>query len=85
MVPSTKKSKPKSSDEGKKKKKTRRERSLFPIPEERKSKRRLLKLLKVLSSPKADDEVFAIAADPINVADTATTLTARLVTSPISV
>ena len=44
MVPSTKKSKSKPFDEGKKKKKTRRERSLSPIPEERRNKRRLLKL-----------------------------------------
>ena len=42
----------------------------------RRSKRRLLKLSKACTSPKADDEVSTIATDPINMADAATTLAA---------
>ena len=73
MVPSTKKSRIKPSNEGKKEKKIRKERSLSPIPKERRSKRRLLKLSEASISPRADDEVSVIAADPINVVDTTTT------------
>ena len=73
VVPSTKKSKSKPLKEGKKKK-YRRERSLYPIPKERRSKRRLMKLVEESSSSSmAEDGVSAIAADPINMADTATT------------
>ena len=76
MVPSTKKSKSKPSEVGKKKRKSRRERSLSPILEERRSKRGLLKLSEASSSPKADNEVSTIIADPINTADIATILSA---------
>ena len=46
----------------------------FAIPEERKSKRMMLKLVEEFSSSKADDEVSAIAIDLINIVDTSTTL-----------
>ena len=70
MVPNTKKTKSIPSKEGKKKK-LRKERSLSPILEERRPKRRLVKKLFEASKPiKAKDEVSAIATDPINVANT---------------
>ena len=79
VVPSTKKTKSKPFEEGKKQKKVRRERSLSPIPEEMRSKKRLLKLAEVsLFSSKADDKVSVIVVDPINVANTATTPTTPL-------
>ena len=79
VVPSTRRTKSKPSNKGKKKKK-RREKSLSPIPEERrKSKRRFIKLAKESpSSSKTKGEVFTIAAEPINMANTTTTPAAPL-------
>ena len=72
MVPSTKKPKSIPFEEGKPKQ--RREKSLSPIPKERRrSKRRLMKLAEESSfSLKANDKVSAITTNPINMADTAT-------------
>ena len=76
-VPSTKKGKSKPSKEDKKKKK-RRERSLLPIPEEKgKSKRRVMTFAEESSSSsRSENGVSAIAIEPINLADIATTITA---------
>ena len=70
---SIKKVKSKPSSEKNKKKKKRRKRSISPISEERRiSKRRLLKLAEEsFSSLKAKDEVSAIGAEPINLAEPA--------------
>ena len=71
MVPSTKKPKSIPFEEGKLKQ--RKEKSVSPIPKERRSKRRLVKLAKESSfSLNANDKVSAITINPINMADTAT-------------
>ena len=85
-VPSTNKTKFKPLKEGKKKKK-RKEKSPSPIPEERgKSKRKVMRLAKESSScSRAEDEVSAIAVEPINMADiisTPATLPASRATRP---
>ena len=60
----------------------RKERSLSPIPEERgKSKRRVMRLVEEsFSSSRDEDVVFAIAVEPINLAD----ITTIIATSPTS-
>ena len=65
----TEKEKSKLPGEGKKKK--RRERSLSPTPQERRtSKRRVMKLVEESSSLLgAEDEVFAISVEPINLVE----------------
>ena len=76
-VLSAKKGKSKPFEEGKKKK--RRERSLSPIPKERRtSKRRVMRLAEEFSSSsRTEDEVSAIGVEPINLAEPATQLASK--------